>query len=243
MHHSGTRNHVEPCVWMSAGVLNYKLCERDFDCERCPLDAALRGKSLQSPAQMTLLTPSHEASTFPDDRLYSTGHSWLQPVEGRDKRMRRFGLDAFAAALIGRCCEVKCEVSRRAFARGETICEIDLGIGVLPVGAPVASAILDGNPCLWDDPGQLVTSPYDDGWIIHLTGEDPSAFDELFTADAAREHALHDLRLFRRRVAYRLLADAEVIGPILADGGEPLADLREMLGGTAYMDLLRELIH
>ncbi len=29
------------CVWMDAGVVNYKLCDRGFDCDRCPLDQAL----------------------------------------------------------------------------------------------------------------------------------------------------------------------------------------------------------
>lgn len=33
------------CVWMDAGVLTFKLCDRDFDCEHCPLDAALHGTS------------------------------------------------------------------------------------------------------------------------------------------------------------------------------------------------------
>jgi hypothetical protein len=31
------------CVWMRAGVIRFWLCDRDFDCENCPLDAALRG--------------------------------------------------------------------------------------------------------------------------------------------------------------------------------------------------------
>ena len=29
------------CVWMTAGVLTYKLCNRGFDCERCLLHQAL----------------------------------------------------------------------------------------------------------------------------------------------------------------------------------------------------------
>lgn len=31
------------CVWMRAGLIRFWLCDRDFDCENCPLDAALRG--------------------------------------------------------------------------------------------------------------------------------------------------------------------------------------------------------
>ena len=31
----------ERCVWMAAGVLTYKLCNRDFECENCKLHVAL----------------------------------------------------------------------------------------------------------------------------------------------------------------------------------------------------------
>ncbi len=34
------------CVWMTAGMLSYKLCKYDFRCEKCPLDWELRNLSL-----------------------------------------------------------------------------------------------------------------------------------------------------------------------------------------------------
>lgn len=30
------------CIWMEAGILSYLLCDREFDCENCPLDDAMR---------------------------------------------------------------------------------------------------------------------------------------------------------------------------------------------------------
>ena len=36
-----------PCVWMQAGVVDYKLCDRDYDCEHCPFDEALHTRSSQ----------------------------------------------------------------------------------------------------------------------------------------------------------------------------------------------------
>jgi glycine cleavage system H protein len=228
---------------MAAGVLSYKLCDRDFHCERCPLDAAMRGESLGRPGQVALLAPDGDLDAFPVDRIYSTGHSWVQDVNGQSDRLRRFGLDAFAAAIIGRCCEVKWELSQRDFVGGDTICEVDLGIGVLPLRTPVAGTVIDGNRSLWKEPDQLVTDPYGEGWIVHLIVADPSELEGLLAAEAAREHTRRDLRRFRRQVALRLLADTETVGSSLADGGEPLADLRQMLGGTAYLDVLQELIH
>ena len=38
------RTHAElPCVWVSAGVLSYRPCDREYECEGCPLYLALRG--------------------------------------------------------------------------------------------------------------------------------------------------------------------------------------------------------
>ena len=33
------------CVWMTAGLLSYKLCKYDLQCEKCPLDWELRNLS------------------------------------------------------------------------------------------------------------------------------------------------------------------------------------------------------
>lgn len=32
-----------PCIWMSAGLVAYKLCDRGFECDGCPFDRAMRG--------------------------------------------------------------------------------------------------------------------------------------------------------------------------------------------------------
>ena len=39
----------QACVWMRAGVIRYRLCDRGFDCDRCPLDAGLRARGIQQP--------------------------------------------------------------------------------------------------------------------------------------------------------------------------------------------------
>jgi hypothetical protein len=40
-----------------------------------------------------------------------------------------------------------------------------------------------------------------------------------------------------------LADDAGRVGRTLADGGEMLTDLRQMLGGPKYLDIIREFIH
>jgi hypothetical protein len=47
---SGFRSWMPPeelqCIWMTAGVLTYKLCNRRFDCEHCLLHQALSADDL-----------------------------------------------------------------------------------------------------------------------------------------------------------------------------------------------------
>jgi glycine cleavage system H protein len=236
------RERAHVCVWMSAGVLTYRLCDRGFDCDRCPLDAALRGGLAAGARFETLLAPSRDARLFPDDRRYTAGHSWVQRLGGQNGRLLRFGLDAFAAAVVGRCGEVAWRAPGRTVGRGETVCHIDLGLGALPIGAPLPGAVVSENAALKSNPAFLVTEPYSEGWILEMSPADPAEVDGLMTADAAREKARDDLQRFRRRIALQLLADTKV-GRTMADGGEAIADLRQVVGGPAYSQFLREFIH
>ena len=230
-----------PCVWMSAGLLTYKLCDRDFQCDRCPLDSALRGNGSRSLGCQSLRTPDVSSADFPSDRHYSRGHAWVQQAES-GRAYWRFGLDAFAAAIMGHCRQVTWRDSQGPFVPGDPVCAVDFGLGVISIGIPVSCQQFAVNPRLLADPDQLVEDPYGDGWMAELIGSDATAADGLLDADAAREEAFRDLQWFRRQAALRFLA-GNIAG---ADGSHhafQFVDLREMLGGPTYLQLLPELVH
>jgi len=33
---------LDKCVWMASGVVTYKLCDFQYNCEACPFDQAIR---------------------------------------------------------------------------------------------------------------------------------------------------------------------------------------------------------
>jgi glycine cleavage system H protein len=228
---------------MTAGLITYKLCDRDFECERCPLDAGLRGDAFERFHPQSVLTPGRNSRVFPEDRLYTIGHSWLQAVGGRQEGRWRFGLDAFASACIGQCNEVRRHGADCTLEKGETLCQIDLGIGVLSIGVPMRGMIVLWNGALEAAPSRVVTAPYGDGWIAELVADDPDGMGGLAAAGVARDNARLDLQRLRRRAAMQVLTESAAAGRTMADGGELVADLRTMLGGSAYGSLLKELIH
>lgn len=230
-----------PCVWMSAGLLTYRLCDREYDCEHCPLDVALRGgDSLQTTGSDPSVVEVDWMGRFPHDRRYSDRHLWLRPVDDRSGDEVRVGLDAFAAAMIGLVRAVSTPASGESVEKRAILAELEVGSGVLPVGCPVAGTISASNDALRSDATLLTSDPYEGGWLVELDLADGEQAD-LLTGDQALEAADVDLRWFRRRVACYMFADATAAGPSLADGGEILTDLRQILGTRRYARLLREL--
>ena len=190
---SGANPHAgaQPCVWMSAGLLKYRLCERNYDCENCPLDAALSGHAMRPPSQVTIVSPSELAHSFPDDRLYTPGHAWLQSISTADGMLFRFGIDAFAATIFGNCRGVSCYAADDHPTPNQVLCELDLGLGVVFVTVPVPATIVAKNERLAHDPGQLISACYGDGWVGELKMVDLTPVHKLLTAQQACErHAL-----------------------------------------------------
>lgn len=230
----------QPCVWMCAGLIRYKLCERDFDCENCPLDAALHGEQISDWHGAALLNRRVGASTFPEDRLYSTCHTWTQP-QPDTSGIWRVGLDAFGAALVGNVVAIRWRTARQNHERGDPICEIDVGLGSLPIGAPVRGRISRINDTLLQQPGLLVTDPYESGWIAELSVTDDADIDDLLSPTRARQQLTLDLRRFRRNVAFRLFVDV-ARKDVRASQTESITDLRNLIGGDQYVDRIREFI-
>jgi glycine cleavage system H lipoate-binding protein len=69
------------CVWMDAGVIQFKLCDRDFDCLSCPFDQAMSASATQLLAQRQ---PA-EKSAAPKAKTGSWQHKMHQRFGERRK--------------------------------------------------------------------------------------------------------------------------------------------------------------
>jgi glycine cleavage system H lipoate-binding protein len=229
---------TETCVWMDAGVVGYKLCDRGFDCASCPLDAALRGVPPSVGAGSGEDPSATRPLAFPEDRRYPSGHVWL----GRSPRgtaRRRLGLDAFASRLIGTPRGIVCNGEVGSASAGRRVCVVELAEGGVPIALPGPGRACAWNTALLDDPARLVASPYGKGWLVEWIPDDPVACDSQPGAGDARRRAALDARHFYRRVAFELLAGTR--RGIASDrvGGE----IRRLLGPSVYLSLVRELVH
>jgi len=231
-----------PCVWMCAGLISYRLCDRDYDCESCPLDAAFHAPAVHRHPR-PCVGAAEAATAVPPDRRYADGHTWVQERGARDGACCRLGLDAFAAAIIGTVIGLRPAERDRVLEGGDLLCDLDIGLGLLSVGAPVNGRLVRLNPLLRERPDEVVHEPYGAGWIAELADVPELDLRRLAPSETACQRTRADLTRFRRAVALRLFADLGAgelgwLGP-----GQRLTDLRQMLGPVGYLELVAGFVH
>ncbi len=57
------------CIWMSSGVVEYKLCDKNFACENCEFDRVIRNVSNHKENDVEILKTSKEVITTIIDKL------------------------------------------------------------------------------------------------------------------------------------------------------------------------------
>lgn len=228
-----------PCVWMSAGLVSFKLCDREGECESCPFDRAMRGLAPLPPASAEAegVEPGPAVWRFPADRRYSRGHGWAKATgAGR----LRLGVDAAVARLWDCPSGVILPALGSRLAAGETACWLEDGGEILPLSAPVAGTVVARNSGLLTEPGLVAHAPYDAGWLFEVEEWTPD--NSLLGPEEARDAAEAALADFQSAAGRALSRGQERVGPTLQDGGEPLTDLRAMLGPSRYAGLVRRVL-
>jgi glycine cleavage system H protein len=233
------------CVWMTAGLVAYKLCDHAFECEECPFDAVIRGglphdpegrgKS-PAPAESEPLSATAPLD-FPDDRSYSSGHAW---AKARPDGRLAIGIDALASRLVGRASSVVLPPPGSVVTHDRIGCWIVMeDASPIPIRMPATGPVLRGNARLREEPSLVVESPYDAGWLLEIRAPAPAPrAPGLHRAAEMRARARGELEELHRAAGAALRRGGDAVGATLADGGERLSGLRSMLGGAAYRRLI-----
>ncbi|MFA6472472.1 MAG: glycine cleavage system protein GcvH [Candidatus Latescibacterota bacterium] len=115
---------------------------------------------------------------FPDDRSYSVDHGWVKQENG----VVRIGISDYAQSELGDIVYVDLPEIGRKVQKGGEYGTVESVKSVSALSMPVSGLVTKVNPALVDSPQSLNTSPYDNGWIIEITPENPDEFNSLMTA-------------------------------------------------------------
>lgn len=214
------------CCWMVAGIVDHKLCDRDYECDACDFDQAMRNRPGRGAGLARC--PSQAAA---DSLLFHPRHVWARVETGGRVRT---GLDDFGRRLAGRVYCVALPEPGTRIAAGEPAWTFVHGDGEVSVAAPVSGIVAESNEKLRHQPSLVNQDPYGAGWAVVLTPTDLGADmrDLCSGAEIAPWIAQESEKLGRE------LASAGESLPTLMDGGSLVDDLHQAIPAEARSRIL-----
>jgi glycine cleavage system H lipoate-binding protein len=162
---------------------------------------------------------------------YHAGHGWAQRERAR---LMRVGVDEFGAALLGNVEHVELPKPGRWVRQGQTVWGFARNGEKTEMVSPVEGEVVEVNPEILKDPGLLRKDPYGQGWLMTVHVPDEGNVQRNFLP-------VQMVKGWIRDCAERLFAkQPQLAGPVMADGGRPIADFATGLPGTNWRELTQE---
>jgi len=160
------------CVWMQAGVVDYKLCDRSYDCEHCPFDDAFHHAD-ETAAFINDRGPADlinvRGCRLPRNLFYGPQHVWARVEEGGRVRI---GLDDFGQNLLGRVYAISLSAPGTPSSPEAPCARLAHQCGISAVVAPLSGKVKEINSRLVQQPSQMNHDPYGQGWFMLIEPSD-----------------------------------------------------------------------
>jgi glycine cleavage system H protein len=249
------------CVWMEAGIVSYKICDRNFECESCPLDIGLRGEKdihqkfsdfekqqteefdLSQQQRESMLDCSCEGLLkfkWDEHCFVHPGHSWIKIL---NKSQVKIGIDDIVATALGCIDEVILPIPSEIIKRGASCGQVIQFEHIFSIVSPVSGQVVEINKELTKFPNRLTLDPLNKGWMIIIKPYNLKQ-DIKFcrSGDALMSWYLKELKWFEGILAKGFNQQRENIGNILTKSGEISRNLRNYLPKDHYRQLIISLL-
>lgn len=227
---NGAQTGASPCIWMEAGVIDYWLCDRAFNCETCPLDMALRGR-FPDRAQPVARTP-----WVPPTIQFHPSHLWINPANETEWAM---GLDFHALHAFTDPPTLSLPRPGRRIKTGQTLLSMLIDGDALRWPAPMDVIVLERNDNWGANARELRESPYSEGWSLLV--KLPRQFERSVWLDAdAIQASCAAERSALKDVCHEAAQHDTELGHTAADGGALLAPPDRLIPRPMYLTFLRK---
>jgi glycine cleavage system H protein len=226
---------------MAAGILSYQLCDREFVCEQCPLDAAMRmhfdRDKDRKKSLARLQVPPRRSSRLSLHYQYSRKHCWVKMLPGRV----RVGIEPTLAALLPQPTSVILPALDKPIEQDQPAALLVYGKETLPIYAPMDGVVVAVHEQVASRWLLLKQDPYTPGWLYELAmpsqklGADPIRD----RSEAAHDYDKDETKL-QALITEAIQTGSGLLGNMAQDGGERISDLSLMLGPSRYISLLRK---
>ncbi len=250
-----------PCLWMMAGVMSYKLCEREYRCESCPLDMEMHRAKAEALGHLPGgKKTAQEKGAFSTPLFFSANHTWVrlkgskgkprasvctllvdgQPVFLRTPLKALVGLDDFIIRLISKVDRIVLPKPGTQIARGDALATVFQDPYTFRVASPISGRVVRTNLNLLDSPQGMIQNPAEKGWLAYLQ---PNEFfaetKDLLGGREALSWQQNESQKLEALIGRLGLQDRERLGALMHDGkGVRFDSLLQIVGPERYYRLV-----
>ena len=258
MHDAANKTGADPrCVWMSAGIINYKLCDRDFQCEDCEFNKAMQGMLPQSRIEnptfdkhrtkrndaTSLLINRYLYSLFFDctihlDRFYHPSHLWFM---AESENVIKVGIDKTVIKIIEPVEKIILPQVGEIVSKNQLILWIVRNGKMLPLHSPLAGKIIERNDRLLHEGLKQVLDADDFCFKLQDDGI-RDKIQQLCSSIPRLESFDENISIVKKHLekAFHQNVPKE-IGVTLADGGDFQTCIEKVVGENIFHEMLNEL--
>lgn len=120
---------------------------------------------------------------FPENLKYSTDHEWVR-VEGNEAYV---GITDFAQEELGDIVFVDVTTEGETIEQGEVFGSVEAVKTVSDLMMPITGEVLEVNSEIDDAPELINKEPFEGGWIIKVSIQNPEEVDGLMSAAEYKE--------------------------------------------------------
>ncbi|RVU84473.1 glycine cleavage system protein GcvH [Leucothrix sargassi] len=123
-------------------------------------------------------------SDLPADLKYTSSHEWVQKNDDGTVTM---GITDHAQDLLGDLVFVELPEVGETFSKEEQFAVVESVKAASDVYSPISGEVVAVNESLEDEPEQVNSHPFADGWLVRIKPSDESEIETLLDAAAYQE--------------------------------------------------------
>ena len=237
---NGTNKSLQDlkCIWMSSNIVDYKLCDKDFDCENCQFDKVIRNLAVDSKQQSSTSenTVSILASLMKrvKNQVYEPKNIYLKNqlmVKHLFADTYYLGINPAILLFLDNINSVRDAGHQGFILKNQALFRVEGEWGYITFTSPINFTLLDKLNLIAED---ILSNK----WFAIISIDQPEIDPARISKDQWYNNQVSSLNLLSE---YNI--NTPKIGATLMDGGVSVKNLNRLLGNTEYLKILSKLIN
>jgi len=229
----GNSYEMLKCIWMSSQVVEYKLCDKQFDCENCSFDQVIRNFSHEKEPQVPpttditkIILKKLRHIKYDDKIIYLKNNLIAKEIF---QNTFYLGINPILFCFLDTISTImECERGKNIFT-GQQVIQFSGDWGSISLSAPMNFSIFDKVSDTLDDPTNTK-------WFAII-----GSFQQDISIGKLDQEEWSKMYQRALGIVEDIQLDYPIIGDTMQDGGNRINFLYQLVGKKRYIQILNSL--